>query len=421
MKMLITPHPLAGSIDPIMPGKSQAHRLLICSALADGPTELERVGFSSDVEATIGCLRSLGAGIEKVGENVRVTPITKIEKGAMLDCGESGATLRFLLPVAAALGADCAFTGQGKLNSRPLSPLYEELAAHGAVLSEKGRFPLFLEGSLRHGSYTLTGNVSSQFISGLLLALPLLPGDSKITVTGEIESRPYVDMTLDILKQFGIRVEESGNRFYIPGGRAFRTPGKMVVEGDWSGAAFWLTAGALSMEGVSCGPLRMDSLHGDRIIARLLADFGAVVETCGNTVRVRRGTQKCLDIDISQTPDLAPVLSVAAAFARGKSVLHPIARLRLKESDRVEAILKMLHSFGVPAEARDDSLVIEGRGMVAGGTVSGFHDHRIVMAASIAAAWAQGPVTILDAEAVSKSYPGFFRQFAALGGQAKEI
>ena len=421
MKMLITPHPLAGSIDPVMSSKSQAHRLIICAALADGPTVLYNAGFSADVEATIRCIRALGARIEKDAGNVRISPISKLRRGETLDCGESGSTLRFLLPVAAALGAKCAFTGQGKLGMRPLSPLYEELVSHGAVLSEKGRFPLRSEGALQPGCYSLSGNVSSQFISGLLMALPRLQGDSRITIEGKIESRPYVDMTLDVLKQFGIFIEETESGFFVPGNQSFRSPGKMVVEGDWSGAAFWLTAGALSAGGVSCTPLRRDSLQGDRAISDLLREYGAEVVTRENSVLTRLGTHKSLDIDISGIPDLAPVLAVAAAFAEGQSVLHPIARLRLKESDRVEAILKMLKSFGVSAEAVDDRLVIDGKGTVTGGTVNGFRDHRIVMAASIAAAWAEGPVTILDAEAVGKSYPGFFEQFAALGGRAKEI
>ncbi len=421
MNMLITPHPLAGMIDPVMSSKSQAHRLLICAALADRPTELNHVGFSADVEATIRCLHALGAQIVTGDRTLRIVPLSRLRKGALLDCGESGSTLRFLLPVAAALNADCAFTGQGKLSQRPLSPLHEEMQNHGAVLSAQGSFPLRCCGALQPGSYTLAGNVSSQFISGLLMALPQLNGESRITVTGKMESRPYIDMTLDALKQFGIRVDETEGGFFIPGGQRFLSPGRITVEGDWSGAAFWLTAGALSAKGVSCGPLRPDSAQGDRAVAELLKSFGAAVEVRENSVFVRRGELRGMDIDLSQIPDLAPILAVAAAFARGRSVLHPIARLRLKESDRVSAILQMLRSLGVSAEAGEDRLIVEGRGTVTGGTVDGFRDHRIVLAASIAAAWAEGPVTILGAEAISKSYPGFFEQFAALGGQAKEI
>ena len=421
MNMLITPHPLTGNISPVMSSKSQAHRLLICAALADGPTELTGVGFSADVEATLRCLTALGAQTEKNGSTLRIAPVSRLQKGALLDCGESGSTLRFLLPVTAVLGADCAFTGQGKLSQRPLSPLYEEMQAHGATLTRQGRFPLHCGGALQPGCYTLAGKVSSQFVSGLLMALPGLSGDSVITVTGKMESRPYVDMTLDALRQFGIRVDETESGFFIPGRQVFHSPGQSAVEGDWSGAAFWLTAGALSDKGVSCGPLRLDSAQGDRAISDLLRRCGAAVSPRENSVFVQRGAMRGMNIDISQIPDLAPALAVAAAFAHGQSVLSPIARLRLKESDRVNAILEMLRSLGVSAEAGDDRLVIEGRGAVTGGTVDGVHDHRIVLAASIAAAWAEEPVTVLGAEAVSKSYPGFFDQFAALGGQAKEI
>ena len=421
MNALITPHPLAGTIDHVMSSKSQAHRLLICAALADSPTLLANMGFSADVEATVRCLRALGAQIEQEADTLRVTPIARPAKGALLDCGESGSTLRFLLPAAAALNADCAFTGQGKLSQRPLSPLYEQMQSHGAELSAQGTFPLRCGGKLRPGQYTLAGNVSSQFISGLLMALPRLSGDSTLTITGAVESGPYIDMTLNALEQFGIRVETTKTGFFIPGGQAFHSPGTLAVEGDWSGAAFWLTAGALSSQGVACGPLNIGSAQGDRAIAALLRAFGAFVEVRETGVFVRRGQLRGMDIDISQIPDLAPILAVAASFAQGQSVLHPIARLRLKESDRVSGNLAMLESLGVTARAEGDRLIIQGQGAIRGGTVDGFHDHRIVLAAAVAAAWAAGPVTILGAEAVSKSYPGFFRQFSALGGQVKEI
>ena len=421
MNVVITPHPLAGAIDHVMSSKSQAHRLLICAALADGPTLLNNMGYSADVEATIRCLRALGTQIRQEGDTLRITPAAHFSKGALLDCGESGSTLRFLLPVSAALGADCAFTGQGKLSQRPLSPLYEQMQAHGAALGPQGVFPLRCGGALQPGDYTLAGNVSSQFISGLMMALPGLSGNSTITVTGQMESRPYIDMTLNALAQFGIRVEQTQAGFSIPGGQVFHSPGTLAVEGDWSGAAFWLTAGALSSQGIACGPLNTVSAQGDRAIAELLKGFGAAVEGRENSVFIRKNRLLGMDIDISQIPDLAPILAVAAAFSQGQSVLHPIARLRLKESDRVSAILAMLRSLGVPARAEEDRLIIEGQGAVAGGMVDGFHDHRIVLAASIAAAWAAGPVTLLGAEAVNKSYPGFFEQFAALGGQVKEI
>ena len=420
MNVTVTPHPLRGTVQSVVSSKSHAHRLLICAALADRPTILQGVDPSADLLATVRCLRALGADIAWEGAGLSVTPLSSPCKNALLDCGESGSTLRFLLPVAAALGADCAFTGQGKLKDRPLSPLREAMEDHGCVLSAPGQFPLTCSGALKPGAYTLAGNVSSQFFTGLLLALPQLPGDSRLLVDGPLESRPYVDMTLETLALFGIRVDPLENGYFIPGGQRFRSPGTAAAEGDWSGAAFFLAAGALPGAAVTCAPLRPDSRQGDRAVAPLLAALGARVTDKENAVSVQPGPLRGIVIDLSDIPDLAPILAAAAAFARGETVLRPIARLRLKESDRVAAILALLHSLGVEARAAEDQLIIRGRGGVSGGTVDGFHDHRIVMAAAIAATAADGPVTILGAEAADKSYPGFFSQFRALGGLAKE-
>lgn len=420
MNAVIHPQPLAGRVTRVMPSKSQTHRALICAALAEEPCLIRSAALSADARATARCLRALGAEIEETAEGLRVTPIRQIKARALLDCGESGSTLRFLLPVAAALGADCAFTGRGKLKDRPLSPLYEELISHGAALSAPGMFPLTCGGQLCSGSYALAGNVSSQFISGLLMALPRLPGDSTITVTGPLESRSYIDMTLEALRQFGVTATETAEGFSVPGNQVFRSPGEVSIEGDWSGAAFWLAAGALSPDGVECGPLNPASSQGDRTIAALLTRFGARVEQRENAVSVCAAPLHGIEIDAADIPDLVPVLAVVAAAARGETRIHPIARLRLKESDRVEAVLALLHALGAKAEAAENELVIRGNGALRGGTVDAFGDHRIAMAAAVAGSAASGPVTILGAQAVDKSYPGFFEQFAALGGRVEE-
>ena len=420
MNLTITPRPLSGTVSHVISSKSQAHRLLICAALADAPTTLRNVGLSADVLATLRCLEALGAKISQSADTLTVVPISSVHRNALLDCGESGSTLRFLLPVAAALGAECAFTGQGKLAQRPLSPMYEQLTAHGAALSPQGTFPLRCGGRLTPGAYTVAGNISSQFITGLLLALPLLPGDSTLTVTDRLESAPYVEMTLDALRQFGVLVETTSDGCFIPGSQRFHSPSTLTVEGDWSGASFWLAAGALSPQGVACRSLNPHSRQGDRAIMELLTRFGAEVQESAQGIWVRRRTMRGISIDIADIPDAAPILAVLAAYAQGETILSPIARLRLKESDRVAAILAMLDSLGVQAQAAGDQLIITGRGGVTGGTVDGFHDHRIVLAAAVAATAAEGPVTILGTEAADKSYPGFFAQFAALGGQMKE-
>ena len=417
MNARVFPGKLTGRVERAIASKSQTHRALICAALADGPVTLRGAALSQDVEATLRCLEALGVRIERQGDTLLVSPIRSLQRERLLNCGESGSTLRFLLPVTAALHADCAFTGQGRLVDRPLFPLYEAMQAHGVLLSPPGRFPLICRGRLTPGAYRVAGGISSQFITGLLLALPLLDGDSRIILDGQQVSRPYVDMTVDMLRRFQIRVEKD---FFIPGRQSFVSPDDITLEGDWSAAAFWLAAGALSEKGVFCGGLLPDSRQGDRAVAGLLRAFGARVDYTEKGVSVRRGELRGIEIDGRDIPDLVPILAVVAALAQGETRIRHMGRLRYKESDRVSAILRMLHALGGDADADDDTLTVRGCGRLTGGTVDGCRDHRIVMAAAVAATAADGPVTILDAEAAAKSYPGFGDQFAALGGRWEE-
>ena len=435
MKGIIEPGVLGGTLDRVISSKSQAHRLLICAALADTATRLRHVPPSRDAEATCRCLQALGAVLGQEAEDLSVAPI-RLGKarsasgeggaGPVLDCGESGSTLRFLLPVAAALGADCAFTGQGKLSQRPLEPLYSELAAHGAVLSPQGVFPLTCGGKLRPGSYRLAGNVSSQFISGLLLALPMLEGGSEIRVSGPLESGPYVDMTLQALESFGVHWEKESPEdaadsllFRLPGRQMYRSPGEASVEADWSGAAFFLAAGALSGQGLTVQGLNPSSLQGDREILSLLRAFGAEVSAEGSAVFCRWAPLRGTEIDASNIPDLVPVLAAVAAHARGDTRIRGVRRLRLKESDRVVSVLAMIRGLGGEAEAGENEIVIHGKGRLPGGRVDAFRDHRIVMAAAVAASRAEGPSEIQGIEAADKSYPGFFDRWQALGGSIR--
>ena len=388
----ITPSGLSGTIRAI-PSKSAAHRLLICAALSGEPTEIECQGTSKDIEATKACLAAM--------------------KGdGKLPCGESGSTLRFLLPVVAALGLDAAFHMEGRLPQRPLYPLDEQLIAHGAVLSRPREDVLKVSGKLTPGDYTLPGNVSSQYISGLLFALPLLDAPSTLTVTGKIESAPYIEMTLDALRQFGIHVTIENNVFRIPACR-YRSPGKAVVEGDWSNAAFWLCAGALGGPITMTG-LKPDSLQGDKAIFDLLAAFGAQTKQEGDSYTVSAAPLKALEIDAAAIPDLVPVLAVVAAAAEGTTRIYNAQRLRLKESDRIETVRKMLEALGASVEETADGLLIHGGKPLTGGTVDSCNDHRIAMAAAVASILCTGEVTVLGAEAVEKSYPNFWRDLQDL-------
>ena len=407
---------LSGEI-PAIASKSYAHRLLMAAALADRPTTVRCATVSDDILATARVLTAMGASVERTDEGFVVEPISTCPVGPTLDCGESGTTERFILPIACALGLDAAVTGSGRLPERPLSPLYEELQAHGIDLSPQGVFPLHARGRLPAGDYSLAADVSSQFIGGLLFALSVVPGKSTLTLTGRIESAPYLDMTLDVLALFGASITrtDDGRRFEIEGRTRLASPGAAAVEGDWSNAAFWLCAGALG-RGVTLTGLRADSRQGDRAVADILKAFGADVSPTEDAVTVRPGTLNGMTVDAAQIPDLVPVLAVVAAFAEGETRFLNAGRLRIKESDRLKTTRELLERLGADVDELPDGLVVRGRGTLAGGECDGANDHRIVMSAAVAGARTQHPVVIRGAQAVRKSYPGFFDDFARLGG-----
>ncbi|MBE6469949.1 MAG: 3-phosphoshikimate 1-carboxyvinyltransferase [Coriobacteriaceae bacterium] len=425
----ITPAPLAGSV-PAIASKSMAHRLIIAAALANGETHVVCNTTCDDIDATLRCLTALGARIEAVEDGYRVHPIPKSTSlgilralaGAELDCGESGSTLRFMLPVACALGAEARFTGRGRLGERPLEPLASELIAAGCELEGAGGLPLTAHGRLRAGRFTLPGNVSSQYITGLMLAAPLLDGPSEILVSGRIESRPYVNLTIQALASFGVRVEqergmsegEEATLFRIEG--AYRTGGEVTVEGDWSNAAFWLCAGALGERPVSVEGVSLSSAQGDRTILAVLSRFGARVGRSTSAARVQPDRLHAFDMSAQDIPDLVPVISAVASVAAGTTRISDCGRLRLKESDRLETVAAGLANLGARVEIRRDDLIIEGVDTLSSGTVDAAGDHRIAMMAAVAAIRADGPVRIVGAEAVDKSYPAFFDHYRLLGG-----
>ncbi len=396
--------------------KSVLHRLLICAALSDKPTTLTDCSLSQDIVATAECLQALGASIKIEGSCIMVNPLRKANTSAWLDCGESGSTLRFLLPIAAALGG-ATFTGRGRLAQRPLSPLYELLSENGCTLTPNGTFPLTVTGRLAGESFSIDGGVSSQFISGLLLAAPLLGSACTVTVTGAVESRPYIDLTIAAMRHFGVEVVQQGNTFTVPCGKGYRSPETMAVEGDWSNGAFWLVAGAISPNTtMTVGGLDERSLQGDREIVSILRGVGAVVEQQDGALSVKGGSPFTpFRVDVAQIPDLVPILAVLAAAIPGCSRIENARRLRLKESDRLSSVHAMLTALGGTVTLGEDFLVIHGTGRLAGGTVDACNDHRIAMAAAVASCLCERSVKIVGAEAVSKSYPTFFREFAERG------
>jgi 3-phosphoshikimate 1-carboxyvinyltransferase len=414
--------PPVGGVVKAVSSKSHAHRLLIAAALADEETRIVCSDQNEDIRATVGCLEALGASIRYKGGVFTVAPIPRPLSAVhrTLDCGESGSTLRFLLPVACALGADASFEMHGRLPQRPLSPMYEELSAHHCTLSPQGVSPLNASGSLSGGVYRITGNVSSQFITGLLFALPLIEEDSQIDVLGKLESRPYVDLTLQVLKSFGIEIEEHGGSFFIQGGQKYRSPGSVAVEGDWSNAAPWLVLGAIAKQPVTITGLDINSLQGDKAFIYVIQRFGADVLIDGGNVTVRGGKLKGIDMGVRDIPDLVPMITVVALAAEGQTRVLSAARLRLKECDRLSGTSETLRAFGAQIVETHDSLLIDGGNKLHGGTVSSQNDHRIAMMAALASVLCEGPVVIEQAEAVNKSYPRFFEDLRSLGGSVAE-
>ncbi|MCR5782337.1 MAG: 3-phosphoshikimate 1-carboxyvinyltransferase [Clostridia bacterium] len=396
------------------PSKSAAHRLLILAALCGSPVFVRLSPVCGDVEATVRCLNSLGADIRRTGEGYFVEPIRSVPDGKVtLDCGESGSTLRFLIPVAAALGADAVFTGTGRLPERPLAPILTALREHGVTDSSDGRLPSEIHGRPEAGEYRVPGNISSQFATGLLLALPLLPGSS-IRITPPVESARYLDITIDALSKFGYSVRKEagadGSVLFTPeNGSRLISPGEITVEGDWSGGAFFICLGALSAKGITVTGLDMNSPQGDRAIIDIVRKTGADVTINGDTVTTRKNRLNPVSIDVRDIPDLAPCLAALMAFCGEVSGITNAGRLRLKESDRISTTAALLKAAGITVTEKPDGLTITGGKNNPEFTVSSFGDHRICMAAAVLASDAK--VTVTQAEAVKKSWPGFFDLF----------
>ena len=421
MVIEINPNVLSGTVRAPF-SKSDAHRVLIASALCRDSTEICLSCESDDIQATVRCLEALGASLLEIGENrFRMNPILP-QRGTLLsrlDCGESGTTLRLLLPVAAALGVNAEFAAQGRLPNRPLTELIAEITNHGCRFDGE-KLPFTLNGKLTAGDYNLPGNVSSQYISGLLFALALTDGESRIILTTKLESAAYVAMTLNTLRAFDVNVSETDYGYFIAGNQDYKSPDVTVVEGDWSNAAFFLAAGVLGNP-VTVTGLSESSLQGDKTICELLSRFGADVSLENDAVTVNAGELRGIDIDVSEVPDLFPVLAVVASAASGTTRLMNAARLRIKESDRIHTVANMLSSLGAKVQEKPDMLIIHGKGHLDGASVDGGGDHRIVMAAAVASLLCKTPVRISGAEAVNKSYPQFFNAFNAIGGNAYRV
>ena len=404
----------------VPPSKSDVHRAIICAAMANGVSRISPVALSNDIKATIGCIKALGADAV-LENNVLTVDGTNMYKNktALLDCGESGSTLRFFIPIAAVGNINATFVGKGKLPQRPIGIFTEALPKAGTVCKTEGGLPLEIKGQLKSGIFKIPGNVSSQFITGLLLALPILEGDSEIVLTSPLESVGYIAMTIRTMKQFGVNIQATEKGWHIKGGQSYKTC-DYTTDGDWSQAAFFMVLGAVSGKVTVKGGAK-DSTQGDKKCAEILARFGAKVTQLDNEVTVEKGELKAITIDASQIPDLVPVLSVCAAFAEGTTRIINAERLRIKECDRLKATAELLNNLGGKVKELSDGLEITGVSSLKGGNVNGYNDHRIVMSAAVCAARSDEDITATFAMSINKSYPDFYIDYNSIGGKANVL
>ena len=404
----------------VPPSKSDVHRAIICAAMANGVSRISPVALSNDIKATIGCIKALGADAV-LENNVLTVDGTNMYKNktALLDCGESGSTLRFFIPIAAVGNINATFVGKGKLPQRPIGIFTEALPKAGNVCKTEGGLPLEIKGQLKSGIFEIPGNVSSQFITGLLLALPILESDSEIVLTSPLESVGYIAMTIRTMKQFGVNIQATEKGWHIKGGQSYKTC-DYTTDGDWSQAAFFMVLGAVSGK-VTVKGVAKDSTQGDKKCTEILARFGAKVTQLDNEVTVEKGKLKAITIDASQIPDLVPVLSVCAAFAEGTTKIINAERLRIKECDRLKATAELLNNLGGKVKELSDGLEITGVSSLKGGNVNGYNDHRIVMSAAVCAARSDEDITATFAMSINKSYPDFYIDYNSIGGKANVL
>ncbi len=402
------------------PSKSDVHRAIICAALSFGKCTISPVALSNDIRATIGCVEALGAKT-KIENNILTVDGSEMfkNKEALLNCGESGSTLRFFIPVAALGGVSAEFIGSGKLPERPIGIFTEMLPRFGVEFISKGGLPLKISGRLKNGCFEVPGNVSSQFITGLLFALPLLDGDSDIVLTSVLESVGYINMTIRTMNCFGVKIEATDSGWHIPGNQRY-IPFDYTTDGDWSQAAFFMVSAAISGS-VTVKGVNRNSAQGDKKIAEIISDFGAKVTQTDTSVTVESRKMHALKIDASQIPDLVPALAVCASFAQGKTEFVNAGRLRIKECDRITATVNLINNLGGKAKEQPQGIEITGVERLSGGKVDGCNDHRIVMSAGACAAGSANTIESTYAYSINKSYPDFYKDYNSIGGKANVL
>ncbi|MDD3225381.1 MAG: 3-phosphoshikimate 1-carboxyvinyltransferase [Clostridium sp.] len=421
----ISPSVLKGTVS-VPPSKSLSHRAIIAAGLSNGVSTIKNIMISKDITASLNCIKNLGAEISKTKVNddiynIKIAGSTnlKLENNNM-DCFESGSTLRFFIPIFLVKDNNAVFKGKGKLVSRPLNEYYKIFDEQGIPYSTtSGNLPLNVKGPINPGNFKIKGNISSQFITGLLFALPLLSGDSNIEITTELESKSYIDLTLDVLKDFSINItNDSYSNFSIKGNQKYKNI-DYEVEGDFSQAAFWLCAGGINGN-IGCSHLNLNSIQGDREIIDIIKRMGINIVNENEIVYTKTSKTISTVIDASQCPDIIPPLCSLAALSSGTTEIINAKRLRIKESDRLEAMCTELNKLGADIKIKGDGLIIKGKSELLGGEVDSWNDHRIAMSLAIASLKCKNPVVIKNSSCITKSYPTFWKDFKMLGGKIDE-
>lgn len=419
MKILITPAKLSGAVT-VPPSKSQSHRAIIAAAMAKGKSVINNIILSDDVLATVEAMEKIGVKIIHNHHQLIIHGVSRIvfSDDNFIDCNESGSTLRFLLPLLSLSRQKVVMTGQPSLFKRPMA-IYEQLFKDRHLNFQQSDKSIIVDGALTAGVYRLPGNISSQFVSGLMFALPLLKENSVIEIDGELESKEYIDLTIDVLKQFGVAIHPENDKYLIPGNQKY-LPTNIHIEGDYSQMAFFSVAGLFGGE-ITCKNLNPSSLQPDRRVLDIIRQMNGFFEWKDSGYLFHESTTIGCTIDVSQSPDIAPILAILGALSQGTTIIDNAARLKYKESNRLNSTYETLRKMNVKVEMTESSLIIQGQPQIDGGIFDAFNDHRIVMAIAIAAIKAKSPVTIKNAEAINKSYPSFFQDYQALGGNITQL
>ena len=426
-KVKIFPGKLKGKIH-VPTSKSQTHRAILCAAMAEGVSKIRNVVLSEDISATIEAARAFGAEVAESEscKNGKLSDLVVSGKGSLgktrktIDCAESGSTLRFSIPLALSTGEEFEFVGRGKLPERPMDDYYRIFKEKEIRFeTDGGKLPLTVKGRLEAGKYSLEGNVSSQFVTGLLLALPIAGGSSEIALKSPLESGTYVDITIRVQEDFGVKVDRDGYQSFLIEKQSYR-PADVEMEGDYSQAAFWMVAGLIG-EKVEMEGLKTDSLQGDRAAVELLRRMGGRLLESQGSMTAEGSSMRSIEMDASDCPDIVPIMAVAAALAEGTTTITNAERLRYKESDRLKATREELNKLGAMIVETEDGLVVKGVETLKGGVkVWSHNDHRIAMALAVASTVCQEPVVIEGMDAIRKSYPEFVNDFKELGGEIHE-